>query len=118
MDKIDLDRAFAAIDAGGGLLTLATVNDMAVKAGRFKGRFSFHVHEDEDELFWVIDGAITVELRDRAVRLAAGEMLLVPRGVEHRTSTAEEARVVVIHPCSTALPRDATGAPRAPRSDL
>lgn len=104
MDKIDLASAFAGLRAGGGLATLARINDTAVKAGRFEGRFSFHRHEDEDELFWVIDGAITVEFRDRAVRLGAGEMLLVPRGVEHRTAADDEARVVVIHPCSTRLP--------------
>ncbi len=104
MDKIDLDRTFAALGAGQGLRTVATVNDIAVRAGRFRGRHAFHAHADEDELFWVIDGEITVEFRDRAVRLAAGEMLVVPRGVEHRTATAAEARVVVIHPSSTVLP--------------
>jgi len=118
MNKIDLAGALAAMGHGDGLRTLATINDMAVKAGRFKGRFSFHAHEAEDELFWVIEGAITVEFPDHAVRLGPGEMLLVPRGVEHRTAAEEEAQVVVIHPRSTRVPpppksRNRT-APRAP----
>jgi mannose-6-phosphate isomerase-like protein (cupin superfamily) len=104
MDKIDLASAFAGLRAGDGLATLARINDTEIKAGRFKGRFSFHVHADEDELFWVIAGAITVEFRDHAIRLEAGEMLVVPRGVEHRTASDEEAQVVVIHPRSTRVP--------------
>lgn len=104
MDKIDLAAAFAALRAGDGLATLARVNDTEIRCGRFKGRFSFHRHETEDELFWVIAGAITVEFPDCAVRLGAGEMLVVPRGVAHRTATDEEAEVVVIHPRSTRVP--------------
>ena len=104
MDKIDLAAAFAGLRAGDGLATLARINDTEIKAGRFKGRFPFHAHAGEDELFWVIAGAITVEFSDHAVRLGAGEMLVVPRGVEHRTATDEEAHVVVIHPRSTRVP--------------
>ena len=104
MEKISLESALEGLARGEGLATLTAVNDTLVKAGRFNGRFPFHRHDDEDELFWVIAGRLTVELRDRSIELSPGEMLLVPRGVEHRTAPPEEARVVVIHPRSTRVP--------------
>lgn len=103
MDTINLAQALAAAPRN-GLAELAVVNDTVVKVGRFAGRFAWHAHEAEDELFWVIGGRLTIQLRDRDVPLAAGEMFLVPAGVEHRSVATAEAVVVVIHPRSTVLP--------------
>ena len=63
-----------------------------------KGEFPWHHHENYDELFIVWRGVLRVEFRDRVVRLAAGEALVVPRGVEHRTVAKKEAEVVFIAP--------------------
>lgn len=104
MRKINLGDAFDAIAETGVLRTVAAVNDAAIKLGRFRGRFVWHRHDDEDELFWVIGGRLTLETRDGSHLLEAGEMLLVPRGCEHRTMAEEEAHVVVIHPRRTIVP--------------
>ena len=102
--KIDLAAAFAALDAKAGLSPLAAVGEMRLRIGRFRGRFAWHSHEAEDELFWVVSGRLAVEFREGRVELASGQMLVVPRGVEHRTASDSGAEVVVIHPASTRLP--------------
>ncbi|MGH6961506.1 MAG: cupin domain-containing protein [Dongiaceae bacterium] len=107
MDPINLAAALAAAPRN-GLAAIATVNDTVIKAGRFEGRFAWHRHAAEDELFWVIRGRLTIQLRDRDVALAAGEMFVVPAGVEHRSVATAKSEVVVIHPRSTVLPGTAS----------
>ncbi len=104
MAKTNIAAAFAAIPPAAGLSLLAEVNDVQVKIGKFHGRFAWHRHADEDELFWVLKGSLVVQFRSHDVALGAGEMLVVPRGVEHRSVAAAEAQVVVIHPRTTVLP--------------
>jgi mannose-6-phosphate isomerase-like protein (cupin superfamily) len=84
--------------------TIADINGTLVKIGKFKGKFVWHSHADEDELFWCLGGRLTIQFRDREVKLEAGEMILVPRGVEHRSVAKEEAQVAIIHPASTVVP--------------
>jgi len=55
-------------------------------------------------LFWCLGGRLTIQFRDRDVRLEAGEMILVPRGVEHRSVAEEETQVAIIHPATTIVP--------------
>ena len=86
-------------------LTIADINGTLVKIGKFKGAFVWHSHEHEDELFWCLGGRLTIQFRDRDVKLEAGEMIVVPRGVEHRSVAEEEAQVAIIHPASTVVPR-------------
>ncbi len=84
--------------------TVADINGTLVKIGKFKGAFVWHSHEHEDELFWCLGGRLTIQFRDRDVLLEAGEMILVPRGVEHRSIAEEEAQVAIIHPATTVVP--------------
>ena len=63
---------------------IASLNDQEVKLAKFQGAFDWHAHENEDELFLVVQGEFTMEFRDRSVILREGEMIVVPRGVEHR----------------------------------
>jgi mannose-6-phosphate isomerase-like protein (cupin superfamily) len=102
--KTVLADSFAAVKAGTPPLTVADINGTLVKIGKFKGAFVWHSHEDEDELFWCLGGRLTIQFRDRDVKLEAGEMILVPRGVEHRSVAEEEAQVAIIHPASTVVP--------------
>ena len=78
-----------------------TVNDFAVKVVKVKGEFVWHRHEREDELFLVLRGRITVQLRDRNVELGEGEFVVVPRGVEHCPMAEDEASVLLLEPTST-----------------
>jgi mannose-6-phosphate isomerase-like protein (cupin superfamily) len=102
--KISLAESFGALLPATPPLTIAAINGTLVKIGKFKGAFVWHSHEQEDELFWCLGGRLTIQFRDREVLLKAGEMILVPRGVEHRSVAKEEAQVAIIHPASTVLP--------------
>jgi len=97
----------AVLDDGAprnALAEIARLNEMCVKVGRFKGRFAWHRHDREDELFWVVRGCLTLQLRDRDVVLDAGELFVVPAGVEHRSVAESDAEVIVMHPATTVLP--------------
>lgn len=101
MEKINLDEAFGRIDEHWSPRLAGLVNDCAVKLAKLQGEFVWHHHEEEDEMFLVIKGALTLEFRDRAVRLDAGEFLIVPRGVEHRPVAEEEAWILLFEPSTT-----------------
>ena len=102
--KTSLAASLAAVEAGTPPLTVADINGTLVKIGKFKGAFVWHSHAEEDELFWCLGGRLTIQFRDRDVKLEAGEMILVPRGVEHRSVAEEEAQVAIIHPATTVVP--------------
>jgi mannose-6-phosphate isomerase-like protein (cupin superfamily) len=80
---------------------IGDLNGQQVKLAKFKGAFDWHHHENEDELFLVLRGRFRMELRDRTIELAEGEMLIVPRGVEHRPVADEECAVMLFEPAST-----------------
>jgi mannose-6-phosphate isomerase-like protein (cupin superfamily) len=80
---------------------IGDLNGQQVKLAKFKGAFDWHHHENEDELFLVLRGRFRMELRDRTIELGEGEMLIVPRGVEHRPVADEECAVMLFEPAST-----------------
>ena len=77
---------------------VASLNDQEVKLAKFQGAFDWHAHENEDELFLVVHGEFTMEFRDRSVILREGEMIVVPRGVEHRPVADQECHVLLFEP--------------------
>ena len=79
----------------------AQLNGQEVKLVKFKGEFVWHHHDEQDEMFLVWKGRFRVEFRDRTVELHAGELLVVPRGIEHRTAADEEVEVVLFEPAKT-----------------
>ncbi len=80
---------------------VGTVNDFQVKLAKLNGEFIWHHHEEQDELFLVIAGRLTIQLRDGEVVLDPGEFVIVPRGVEHRPVAAAECSVLLFEPAST-----------------
>lgn len=88
---------------------VAELNGQQVKLVKFQGPFTWHKHDAEDELFLVVDGAFDMEFRDRTVRLGPGELIVVPRGVEHRPVAEEEAHVLLFEPATTVNTGDAGG---------
>ena len=80
---------------------IADLNDSHVKLAKVQGEFVWHQHAEEDELFIVIRGELTIELRDGAVTLRPGELVVIPKGVEHRPVAAEECQVMLIEPKNT-----------------
>ena len=77
---------------------IASLNDQEVKLAKFQGAFDWHAHENEDELFLVVHGEFTMEFRDRSVMMREGEMIVVPRGVEHRPVAEQECHVLLFEP--------------------
>ena len=77
------------------------LNGQHVKLAKLLGEFVWHQHEDADELFLVLRGVLRIELRDRALTLREGEMVIIPRGVEHRPVADEPCEVVLFWPAST-----------------
>jgi mannose-6-phosphate isomerase-like protein (cupin superfamily) len=77
------------------------LNGQHVKLAKAKGDFVWHHHENEDELFLVLDGTLRLEFRDGAVTLGPGELYIVPRGVEHRPVASGEVHLLLFEPVST-----------------
>jgi mannose-6-phosphate isomerase-like protein (cupin superfamily) len=100
-DKIVVADKLARIERAWDPKVIAELNGQEVKLARLKGEFDWHLHEREDELFYVLGGRFRMEFRDRSVELGPGEMLVVPRGVEHRPVADEEAQVMLFEPAST-----------------
>ena len=101
MVGIDLREKFAAIDAHWSPRIVAELNGQHVKLVKFRGEFVWHHHDDEDELFLVHRGRFRMEFRDRTVELGPGELIVVPRGVEHRPVADDEVEVVLFEPAGT-----------------
>ena len=101
MDKVNLTDAFARIHDQWNPRIAGDLNGQQVKLVKFQGPFVWHHHDHEDELFLVVRGRFRMELRDRAIDLAAGEFLVVPRGIEHRPVADEECEVLLFEPGTT-----------------
>lgn len=80
---------------------VAELNGQHVKLAKLRGEFVWHRHESEDELFLVLTGRLRIELRDGAIELGPGEMVVVPRGVEHRPVAEEDVEVLLFEPAGT-----------------
>ena len=96
--KIRLADALATFSDHWSPRILAELNGQQVKLAKFIGAFDWHSHADEDEMFLVIDGSFTMEFRDRRVELDRGDMIVVPRGVEHRPVAEKECSVMLVEP--------------------
>ncbi|HTV87701.1 MAG TPA: cupin domain-containing protein [Stellaceae bacterium] len=77
---------------------VAEMNDYQFKVVKLQGDFVWHRHADTDETFLVIEGTLCLDFRDGAVQVGAGEMYVVPKGVEHRPHAEEEVKVLLIEP--------------------
>ncbi|WP_377273217.1 cupin domain-containing protein [Peterkaempfera sp. SMS 1(5)a] len=88
---------------------VAVLNDYEVKLAKLKGEFIWHTHEDTDELFLVLSGRLTIQLRDGDVVLESGELFVVPRGVEHCPVADEETAVLLFEPAGTLNTGDVGG---------
>ena len=101
MEKINLLQKFELIKDHWNPRVAGQLNGQEVKLVKFIGEFIWHHHDEEDELFLVVKGSFNMELRDQTIELNEGEMLIVPRGVEHRPVAKEEVWVLLFEPAST-----------------
>lgn len=77
------------------------LNNQLIKIAKFKGEFVMHKHEQEDELFYVIDGKLFIELLDKTLELNTGEFVIIPKGIEHKPYAPEEVSVMLFEPLTT-----------------
>jgi len=96
MDKVNLAEKFALFDERWSPKIVGGIDDYDIKLAKLEGEFVWHKHDREDELFLVVDGHLSIELRDRTVELDAGELFVVPKGVEHRPRADVECRVLLL----------------------
>jgi mannose-6-phosphate isomerase-like protein (cupin superfamily) len=101
MHAINISEKLSLIQDHWKPRVVAELNGQQVKLVKFQGEFVWHHHADEDELFMVVRGSFRMEFRDRSVELGEGEMLVVPRGVEHRPVADLEVAVMLFEPAST-----------------
>ena len=80
---------------------IAEIDESFVKVAKVKGDFPWHAHEDEDEMFMVLEGAMSIHLEDQTVELTAGQVFVVPKGVRHQPVAQEECLILLIERKST-----------------
>jgi mannose-6-phosphate isomerase-like protein (cupin superfamily) len=101
VEKIRLADKLSAFQEHFRPKVVAELNGQLVKLVKFQGTFVWHHHDGEDELFLVLAGRFRMDFRDREVWLEAGELIVVPRGVEHRPHADDEVSILLFEPAST-----------------
>jgi mannose-6-phosphate isomerase-like protein (cupin superfamily) len=110
VDAVDLDVKLAVIGEHWSPKLVATLNDYDVKLVKLQGDFVWHAHDATDELFLVLDGELTIQLRDRDVVLGPRQLFVVPRGVEHCPRADGEVSALLLEPRGVVNTGDAGGA--------
>ena len=95
---LNFAQKFELFDEPWSPRVIAEMNDYQFKLARLQGDFVWHDHADTDETFIVLDGKLRIDFRDGSVELGAGEMYVVPRGVEHKPYAETEVKVLLIEP--------------------
>jgi mannose-6-phosphate isomerase-like protein (cupin superfamily) len=101
VDKIDPARKLELVRDFWSPKAIGALNDFLVKVVKLRGEFVWHSHEKEDELFYVLRGTLRMQFRDGEVAVGAGELIIVPHGVEHRPVADEEVHVLLLEPGTT-----------------
>jgi mannose-6-phosphate isomerase-like protein (cupin superfamily) len=102
MDKINIKEKFSLFDEQWTPKIIAESNGQLVKIAKGNGELVWHTHENEDELFIVFKGQLTLQLRDKNIVLGEGEMYVVPKGVEHCPKAEDDTHFMMIEPATTA----------------
>jgi mannose-6-phosphate isomerase-like protein (cupin superfamily) len=99
LEKINVSEKFEKLPAGDyAVRVIAKMNDYEFKIVKFKGDFVWHSHPDTDETFIIVEGMLIMNFRDRKVEVHAGEMIVIPKGVEHKPSSENGYKALLIEP--------------------
>lgn len=98
LKKVNLDEKFGLIHTHWDPKIIGELNHQQVRLVKFKGKFVWHKHENEDELFLTIHGNFDMHLRDGIITINEGEFIIIPKGVEHRPVADEEVHVMLFEP--------------------
>ena len=98
MAKVNFEDKFSKFSEHWTPKVIAEMNDYQFKLVKVKGEFVWHNHNDTDEVFIVLDGCLKIEFADQTVELNAGEMYVVPKGVQHKPHADEECKIMLVEP--------------------
>ena len=98
MNVIDLAEKFSLFAEYWQPKVVGELNNQYVKLAKLKGKFVWHHHENEDELFMVNKGQLTIKLKDQDINLSEGQFFIIPHGVEHLPVAEEECHVLLFEP--------------------
>ena len=101
MNKINVQEKFSRISDYWNPRVAGELNGQMVKLVKFKGDFVWHKHDNEDEMFYVVEGEFNMELRDKTIVIKENEFIIIPRGMEHRPVAPNEVSVILFEPAST-----------------
>jgi mannose-6-phosphate isomerase-like protein (cupin superfamily) len=101
MEKINLHEKLSLFHDTWNPRIIGELNGQHVKLAKLQGPFVWHKHENEDELFLVLEGILTMEFRDKSLTLQPNEFIIVPRGVEHRPVAEQPVSVLLFEPAGT-----------------
>ena len=101
MDKVNIAQKLSLFDEHWSPRIVGEINESFVKLAKISGEFVWHKHDNEDELFFVVSGRMRMEFRDRSLDVGEGEMIVVPRGIEHRPVADEEVHLLLFEPAGT-----------------
>ncbi len=101
MQKIKVNQKFELFQEHWSPKIIAELNGQQVKVAKLLGEFDWHFHEEEDEMFWVMQGSLEMHFRDEVIVMYPGELLVVPRGIEHKPVAKSECHVVLFEPATT-----------------
>jgi len=116
-EAVDITEKLSLFSQHWSPKVVARLNDYEIKVVKVKGEFVWHTHDDTDELFIVVAGELTIQLRDGDVRLSAGQLFVVPLGVDHCPVADGEVHALLIEPTGVVNTRDAGGALTAAYDD-
>ena len=117
MEKINLAAKLSLFSEHWTPKVIAEMNDYQFKLAKVHGEFVWHQHEETDETFIILDGELKIEFRDRIMHLSAGEMVVVPKGVEHRHVADKECHILLIEPKGVVNTGGEEGELTAPNDD-
>ena len=98
MAKVNFQDKFSKFDEHWTPKVIAEMNDYQFKLAKVKGEFVWHNHSDTDEVFIVIEGCLKIEFAEETVELNAGEMYVVPKGIQHKPYADEECKIMLVEP--------------------
>lgn len=106
---VNIQEKFGKIEQLHKYKRIARMNEIDFKLVRMKREFIWHKHPETDEAFIVIDGSLQIHLRDKTLHLEKGEMVVIPKGVEHKPASQRECKILLIEPAATVNTGDAGG---------
>ena len=101
MQKVTIEEKFNLFSEFWSPKIVGELNGQHIKLAKLKGAFVWHKHDEEDEMFLVIDGVLKMELRDKTILINKNEFLIVPKGTEHRPVADSEVLVMLFEPATT-----------------